>query len=722
MSAERPALRALADRLGIRDGYRDVEGRDRHTSDATREALASAMGHEACDEAGAGSALEALDRQSREQILEPVLVWREWKEGRPELHVNTHTLGGSRDYVLELELEEGHVERTEGHLPEPGPTGTVAVALPMHPPYGYHEVRLAVTGAGAEYRASQRLVMAPRTAFAPEEVLGEGRSFGIWANLYAIRSAGDWGHGGLRELTRLGRLAGEAGAAFVGINPLHAVTNRGLEFSPYSPSSRLFRNTLYLDPEAVPELGTSAAARSRLSDPSLRRRRAALEAASHIDHEAVLDLMLPILRELHRSFTREAKPAHKEAYARYREREGTVLRDFATWETLAEHHTDAGGPPGTAWWRWPEPLRDPRSAAVEAFRGKHADDIDFRCWLQFELDRQLESAACSIRASGCALGLYHDLALGSSDASADTWMAPNLFAKAVHVGAPPDAYAPKGQDWGLPPFDPHRLRADGYRSWSRLLRAAFSHAGALRIDHAMGLMRLFWIPAGRSGDEGAYVTCHAEDLLGVLALESRRHRSIVVAEDLGTLPPELPGLLADWGLLRSAVVYFEREGDRFRSPAQYPPRALATVGTHDLAPLAGYFEGADLRLRHQAGGFESDAAFEVARTERGAERAHLVAALHEAKCLPDESDSDENALRDGVHAFLAATPSTLIGVSLDDLAGEREPVNLPGVPPTAHRSWSRRMGRALEDLADSPELDSALKPLQSRSRRPRPRG
>jgi len=382
---------------------------------------------------------------------------------------------------------------------------------------------------------------------------------------------------------------------------------------------------------------------------------------------------------------------------------------------LAAHHAATSGGPGSDWWRWPTEHRYPRSPAVAAFRAAHADAVDFRCWLQFELDRQLAAASERVREAGCALGVYHDLALGSSQASADTWMAPELFALAAHVGAPPDAYAPEGQDWGFPPFDPHVQRAAAYRPWTRVLRAAFAHAGVLRIDHAIGLMRLFWIPRGRPGGDGAYVANRAEDLLGIIALESRRHGAVVVAEDLGTLPPELPGRLVDWGLLRSAVVHFERDGSRPRPSSHYPARALSVVDTHDLAPLAGYFAGVDLAIRRRAGGIESDAALEAGLAERTAERAALVEALRAESILGPDEVPDDAALHAALLAFLAASPSVLVGVSLDDLAGEREPVNVPGVPLEAHRSWSRRMQRPLDAIAGSPALASALAALAKRS-------
>ncbi len=712
--APRPELCALAERLGIAPRYRDAFGRERETSDATRERLVRALGHEAGDEGAARREREALEREDAERLVEPVLVWREWEHAVPELLVRRRAASGARDWALELRLEDGEVLRAEGRVADGPPETVLAVPLPAGVPIGYHEIRLELDGARGPRAASQHLVMAPRTVFPPEEALGSRRAFGLLANLYSLRGAGGFGHGHFGDLAALAGFAGRSGADFVGVNPLHAVANRGQDFAPYGPSSRLFRNVLYVDPEAVPELADSAEARSLVAEPDFRRRRDALRAASRLDHESVLVAILPLLRALHRSFRRNAQAGgpRSEAYAAYRRREGEALVLFATWEVLAERMAAPGKAFAGEWWRWPERYRDPRSPSVASFACAEADAIDFRCWLQFELDRQLAAAAETARAAGCAIGLYQDLALGASRASADTWMAPSSFGAGASIGAPPDEYAPEGQDWGLPPLHPHRLRSDGYRLWSRILRAAFGHAGAVRLDHAMSLARLFWIPEGRPGSEGAYVAYRAEELLGILALESRRQRAVVIAEDLGTVPPGFREMLADWGVLRSAVLRFEREPDgTFRAAEHYPPRALATVGTHDLPPLPGLLSGVDLALRHAAGALGSEAELAAARAERDGELAALAQRLRGDGILggPEPGAGDWVSAS---HAFLARTPAVLVAAALDDLAGEEEPVNLPGVPIERHRSWSRRMRRSLDELVACPEVERRLAPLR----------
>ena len=713
MSGGRPKLRALAERLGIASSYWEIGGRERSTSDATREALVAALRFDGSTEHAAAEALAAIEREEAARLVEPVVVWREYAEAAPRLDLHLDTSSEATDYHLELRLEDGSRHAHSGRI-DAGEARRVSLDLPLRPPFGYHEIRVALEARGGAREGCQRLVMAPRTAVAVEEKLGAARGFGIWANLYTVRSRRNWGFGDFGDLAALARRVASAGGAFVGVNPLHAVPNRGVAFTPYSPSSRLYRNVLYLDVEAVPELAGCAAARARLSDPAFRRRLRGLRRSAAIDHEAVLEAKLEVLRELYRCFRAAGRGGPRASlHADYCEREGEALLRFATWEALADHFASG---PGRDWRSWPAPHRDPDSSAVRAFRSHHAEEVAFRAWLQFEADAQLAAAAASGRRAGLAIGVYSDLAVGAAPDSADTWMDQSLFARGAAVGAPPDDYAPEGQNWGFPPHDPHRLRAQGYRAWSRLLRANFDHAGALRVDHAMGLLRLFWIPEGRPGTEGTYVYQRVDDLLGILALESHRHGALAVAEDLGTVPPGFRERLADWGVLSSAVLYFEREGGRLRPASSWSPRALATVETHDLVPLAGHADGVDLAMRRRVGAIADDESLARAMAERALEHGAILAGLREEGVLATgEGEPEAAELCAAVHAFLARTPAPLRAASLDDLLGEREPVNLPGVPVERHRSWSRRMRLPLEALAADPDARRALAALEGRA-------
>jgi 4-alpha-glucanotransferase len=350
---------------------------------------------------------------------------------------------------------------------------------------------------------------------------------------------------------------------------------------------------------------------------------------------------------------------------------------------------------------------------VKEFSQQHADAIDRQRYLQFELDRQIHAVAS---ADELAIGLYGDLAIGTAPSGSDPWMFPDLFVGGASVGAPPDDYSLDGQDWGLPPVDPVRLKAEAYRYWIVLLRNALEHMGALRIDHVMGLFRQYWIPAGRPATEGAYVRFPSQDLLGILALESRRHGSLIIGEDLGTVPRGLPAVLKRWGILSSRVLYFEKDKrGRYRPARRYSSRALVTANTHDHPPLAGFWQGRDLELRDQVGSLGKGRSLADAMEERQHERHALVARLASEGCLDAQIPrSSYPQLCKSVYAMLAHTPAPLVGVWLDDLAGETDPVNLPGVDLGRYPGWSRRVTSTVEQLRRDANATEALGGLAGR--------
>jgi 4-alpha-glucanotransferase len=694
VSDSRPALGRLADRLGVFSSYHDIAGTFRPTSDATREALCAAMGHACTTEAEAESRLAELAALTSDAWLEPVSVLRE-QPGAP-LRLRVHAADGEGQ--LELARESGEVTRAACTVSQGGLT------LPGDLAPGVHELSLEL----GDRKASQLLIVTPHTAWRAEDALGDGRALGVWANLYTLRSRVNWGFGDLSDLARLSEWLAPLGVEFVAVNPLHALLNRGNAIAPYSPVSRVFMNPLYLDVEAVPELAHAERARAMAAQQPLAR----LRGAAELDHGAILAAKTGVLRELYRAFLARERAGETErgrAHARARRELGPELADFATFEVIQSELRESD------WRHWPAELHDPRSPAVREFADAHADEVEFRSWLQAELELQLEGAAAAARGAGMRIGVCKDLAIGSAPDSADVWMHRALFAERVSLGAPPDAYAANGQNWGLPPLVPGRLRADGYRFLRRLLRAAFRSSGALRIDHVMGLQRQFWIPEGRPGSEGTYVSQPAAELFGVLALESRRARSLVVGEDLGTVPDELAPELSSWGVLSMRVLCFERDGAAFRPSASYQRRALSVVVTHDLPPLAGWLEGRDLQIQADIGVIQKGDVLKNALAIRAEDRAELARRLREEGIQADPNDVE--SLTRGAQLFLASAPSRLVGLALDDLAGEREPLNLPGIPVEVHRSWSRRMQREVEELASDASLQTLVEDAAARVKR-----
>ncbi|HEY9425591.1 MAG TPA: 4-alpha-glucanotransferase [Gemmatimonadaceae bacterium] len=417
------------------------------------------------------------------------------------------------------------------------------------------------------------------------------------------------------------------------------------------------------------------------------------------------------------------------AYEAYLKREGPALERFATFTALDEHFARDSGRP-LPWQQWPTEYRTPDSQAVAAFARSHPMEVDFHRWIQFELDRQLGDAAAAGAGAGLAIGLYQDLAVASAPFGSDVWASPLIHASGVSIGAPPDNYSATGQNWGLTPLDPHRLFDDGYRFWTALVRSALRHAGAIRIDHILGLFRQFWIPDGMSGTMGAYVRFPTHDLMGILALESALHQAVIVGEDLGTVPPEVPGILREWGILGTRVMLFERERDgTFRPAASYEPLSLTTADTHDLPTLAGFWEGRDISLAAKLGRLEdADAESAALRTRQNDRRLLADRLIADGALKMDEASAstgstpgsseaspasvgkpdslpDATGIVNAVHRFLCSTPAVLVGISLDDLAGEVEPVNIPGITAEHFASWTRRMRTPLPELIRGQTLD-----------------
>jgi 4-alpha-glucanotransferase len=703
-------LEQLAEAVGIVPKYLDQTGTEwRTTSEESRAALLAAMGIDASSEHAASAALRAMRTAEKGEMIAPVEVI-ERADDTATRHLSARLAlppNGAARWKLELRLESGQTSMAEGQWPR-ARRAELPIPWPDDPPFGYHQVRLTVSLDARERCADQTLIIVPSRCVRPRDLLGDAGAFGLVANLYTVRSDRNWGVGDFTDLKALVEWAGEIGGAFVGVNPLHALANQGADISPYSPISRIFRNPLYIDVESVPELHVAPNVSARIDHPEFEGELSALREVPQVHYEQVMALKMPVLEELHRLFIEReqgAKTARATAYEEFVAANDPELTRFATFVAIAERR-------GVwSWRKWPEELHDASSDAVQRFQREHAQRIDLHRWIQFELDRQLGDVAHAARRSGLAIGLYQDLAIGTSPAGADSWSQPELFVQRASIGAPPDPYSAMGQNWGLPPIDPRALRRDKYRYFIRLVRAGFRHGGALRIDHVMGLFRLFWIPEGKTGKEGAYVQSPANDLLGILALESVRHHALVVGEDLGTVPNEVPPALEKWGVLSSKVLYFERDKrGGFRPAEKYEPRALATANTHDMATLAGFWEGRDVELRARMGLIEGDAALDEARQNREQEKRALLARLAREGALPSARTPNDNAeLRGAIHEFLCRTPAALVGLALDDLAGEIDAVNLPGVAPDRHPSWKRKMSMTIDEMRSSDAVHAALR-------------
>ena len=703
-------LRELAARVGIIDEYKDQTGKEtRRTSDETRIEILRILGIEIRNGADAQRALDELEAKERERLIPPVRVVRRTGSAALRLPVALpQSWRGRVSWELELEDESGERKRVKGRGRATAGR-PLSIALSRTPEPGYHTIRLRLSAQKEHREGEQMLVVAPPSCPTPDELHGGRRMMGVIAQLYTVRSPRNWGIGDAEDLARLLVWSAQGGADFVGVNPLHALLDRGKDISPYSPVSRVYRNPIYIAPELVPAVAASPEAWALVASDEVQAMLAALRAADSVDYEHVMTLKHRVLRAAHGAWQREQRSPRRRAYERYLAEQGEQLERFATYLALDEHFHSSGKSDGFR--SWPAEYRSATSPAVRRFAESHADDVDYHRWLQFELDAQLADAASRAADAGMAIGLYQDLAIGTSPTSSDVWSYPELFVQGASIGAPPDPYSATGQNWGLPPLDPRRLQDDRHAYWISIVRACLRHAGALRIDHVMGLFRQFWIPEGRTGKEGAYVRFPSEDLLGILALESSRANALVVGEDLGTVPDDVPPALDRWGILSSKVLYFEREGrGGFKPSRRYAPLSLATANTHDMATLAAFWTGQDLDIRERVGLADAGET-KKAKRERERDKAALIERLEAEGLLrlDDGEEPDPAEFRGAVHAFLARSPSALVGLSLDDLAGEIDPVNVPGVGPDEYPSWTRRMHLALEELPFDEAVASALR-------------
>ena len=661
-----PSLVELARRFGIATGYEDWSGRRVLVSEATLLAVLAALGVAARTEQERNIALTAHLRSHWASQLPPTIVGRTGAPTRFWVHV-THGFPAEVWLHLEDGTERGGLQQVDNFTApfdlDGRWVGEASFMLPSDLPLGYHRVHLR----SADLQTSTALIVTPDWLGLPEQ-LGARRAWGLAAQLYSVRSRQSWGVGDLTDLTDLAVWsASRHGADYVLVNPLHAATPTiPMEPSPYLPTSRRFVNPLYLRVEAITEYADlPKRGRVRRLRSEVRQRTGELDA---IDRDSVWVAKRAALKLVHRV----PRSAGRElAYAAFREREGRALDDFATWCALAEKY-------GGDWHHWPSFLQHPAGAGVARFVEKHSEAVDFHRWMQWQLDEQLAAAQSQAVRAGMSLGIMHDLAVGVHPDGADAWALQEVLALGVTAGAPPDEFNQLGQDWSQPPWRPDRLEEQEYRPFRALIRAVLQHAGGVRIDHIIGLFRLWWIPDGAVPTQGTYVRYDHDAMIGIVALEAQRAGALVVGEDLGTVEPWVRDYLMLRGVLGTSILWFEldRDGNGGPLPAKrWREYCLSSVATHDLPPTAGYLAGDHVRLRESLGLLTRPVADEL-ESDR-AELAAWLVELRRVGLLADREDDPEQIVL-ALYRYLGRTPSRLLGVSLTDAVGDRRTQNQPG--------------------------------------------
>ncbi len=718
-------LHGLCDHYGIANHYHDLWGQYKAVG---RDALLALLRQfdPAIDTPRAlGDALARAQEAAWDERIPPVIALT---EGAQHWRVALRLAQGNADLHWRLLDEQGgllHEGRAQASALEQGDCterdGTrwcvrqLALQLPLAA--GYY--RLQIHGIGPEPPAQALVVCAPEHCYRPPALRAGGRVWGPAVQLYTLRSEHNWGIGDFGDLEQLAvQMAGQ-GADIIGLNPLHAMfSHNPAHASPYSPSSRRLLNVLYVDVQAVAEFAHCTAARQRVAAGDFQQRLVRLRQAPLVDYPGVAAVKLEILALLHAHFAQRhldpdgtARDEHGQAFVDFVRDQGQALQHHALFEAI-QSRLHAGDASVWGWPAWPPQWQDPNGAAVRRFAQEHGDEVRFHQYLQWLAALQLDRVRRVCEALDMGVGLYLDLAVSVDRAGSDCWSHRHCFAASASVGAPPDDFNRNGQGWGLPAVRPDRQRADHYRLFIDTLRSAMRSAGALRIDHVMGLMRLFWIPDGRSARDGAYVHYAMDEMLAIVALESQRARCMVIGEDLGTVADAMRQALARRDVLSYRLLYFERSGDGgFRPPADYPPAALAAVSTHDLPTLAGWWSGHDLQLRLRLGLYPGEELFEQQLVDRAHARVRLLLALRHAGLLTAEAVAAAagsmplpDAVLQAVHVYLAGTPSAVLMVQLEDALSVPDQINLPSTV-DEHPNWRRKLPL---DLAHLPGHEGLL--------------
>jgi 4-alpha-glucanotransferase len=654
--------------LGIETRFLDARGEERIVDPEAlaRVTAAMAQNHQPARRLLPLTLTVRRDEGSRvrlEPAVQPPVRWDVCSDVRSDVNANVSPsdLKSSAASVPNANVSDASIAA--------GTSTSASIRFPGDLPLGTFALKVAARASGRERTEKATLLSAPRRAFQGPET-GPRRLWALAVQLYGVRSRRNWGHGDFTDLKGLLELAGELGAAGVALNPLHALfDDRAEAASPYSPNSRLFLNTLYIDVEAIPEFpGLAAGLQRELEE--LRRREL-------VDYAGVASVKARALALAFDKFQR-ADTTRRQAFETFRRDHAPVLDRFACFEWLRRKL-------GRPWREWPEPWRDPADTELAALRDREADAIAFFAFVQWVADQQLQ--ACHQRARDLALpiGLYLDVAVGVAPAGFDAWSERDSVMSGFGVGAPPDAYNNAGQNWGLAAFNPVALEAQKFRPFRRMLQVSMRNAGAIRLDHVLGLKRLYLIPDGMRPDQGVYVRFPFEALLAVSAQESVRNRCIVIGEDLGTVPEGFREVLSSWGLWSYQVMLFQRAADgSFLGPDSYREDALVTFSTHDLATFAGWARGHDLEVKRRLN-------MDPGETEEDRKAAHL--ALRRALSIAGTEEPDFTA----VARFLSQTPARLMVVAIEDALGIRDQTNIPATI-DEHPNWRRRLPVLLEDL------------------------
>lgn len=685
----------LAELVGISASYINAHEKEQAISQETKLRLLEAMGR-------SGELAAAF-----EESLSPV----------PSVKVFST---GSR-YLLPINLEssatwELHCENGSQHQ------GTIAsgrknLRLPDDVETGYHQLHVNCS----QEQFSCKIIITPKRCYEPDELQLGKKLWGTTIQLYTLRSEANWGIGDFGDLKKMLPEIAARGGAFIGMNPIHALYPAVPDnASPYSPSSRRWLNIIYIDVNAVPEFHDSEHAQLWWAQPDTQLMLEKARETEWVDYPHVTLLKLGALKLAYEHFCQLDKQQIRVVkFEQFRQQGGSDLQQQALFDAL-QAFINTEHPKAEGWLDWPEEYQDPHSAAVQQFAESYSEEIRFYAWLQWLADTQLAECFELCHEKNMPIGLYRDLAVGVAEGGSETWFDRSLYCLGASVGAPPDILGPLGQNWALPPMSPSIIVERGYAPFIELLRANMIHCGALRIDHVMSLLRLWWIPRGEHADQGAYVHYPVDDLIAILALESHRHRCMIIGEDLGTVPKEIIKKLRDSGIYSYKVLYFERSTKNvFKAPQSYPVQAMATLTTHDLPTLRGFWQADDLTRGEFLGLYPDKAVLKVLFKSREKEKQGLLNALHYYDCIPAETSKKvegmemNTELNHSLQYYAASSACALLGLQPEDWLDMEKPVNIPGTN-REYPNWRRKLSHNIEYIFEDADINHLISEINQR--------
>jgi len=712
-------LEQLVEYRGIESHYNDAWGRPTNIATATKTKLLSAMGYQVDEPNLLLNQVQENSNNAWLSVLNPVQVLR--VEENLQIVVRLPIELVTDEYIAHINTELGEIIE---HRFVPIDCQLVNVAhiedmefqeylidIPITLPLGYHSLSLVIDD---DELGSMRLIIAPSSCYKPKALLQGQKVWGISVQLYCLRSDNNWGVGDFSDLSFLVEKLAKQGAQFVGLNPIHALYPANPSAcSPYGPSSRRWLNFIYIDVTALDGY-QQASTQAVVNDIDFQQKLQKARSTDLVDYELVTELKLNALEKVfaHQNSQYLSKNTKlNKIFKAFVVEGGESLKTLAVYDALQESLV-AQQKPSSGWPVFPKELSDFYNPAVKTFSKKNAKRVKFFLWLQWQAALQLEQANQVAEQNNMSIGLYRDLAVGVSEGSAEIWGNKELYCTKASIGAPPDILGPLGQNWGLPPMDPEKLYEQQYQPIIELFDANMRATGALRIDHVMALLRLWWVAKGDDAKEGGYVYYPVDDLLAILALESHRHQSLVIGEDLGTVPDEIRTKLAGNGVYSYRVFFFEQADDGgFFSPAHYPEQSMSTLTTHDMPTLTGYWHCDDLALGKKLGLYPTDEILSTLYTSRHENKQSILDTLHGHHSVNDEVGRNghnvamSKALNFGMQLHMAAGSSALLSLQLEDWLEMDKPVNIPGTF-NEYPNWRRKLSRNLQDIFNDSSLNN----------------